>query len=81
MSTIETIQKKLQHLPSAAQEEVLEAVRQIEQRYQEKALATERKDAQAVIHPLTLIAQLAVDVGVTDLAERHDYYAHGKLED
>lgn len=80
MSTIETIQKKLQHLPSAAQEEVLEAVRQIEQRYQEKAPAAEQKEAQAVTHPLTLIAQMAVDVGVTDLAERHDYYAHGKLE-
>ncbi len=32
-------------------------------------------------HALTLIANMAVDVGVTDLAERHDFYAHGKLED
>ena len=33
------------------------------------------------VHALTLIANIAVDVGVTDLAERHDFYAHGKLED
>lgn len=33
------------------------------------------------VHALTLIADLAVDVGVDDLAERHDFYAHGKLED
>lgn len=33
------------------------------------------------VHALTLIANLAVDVGVDDLAERHDFYAHGKLED
>ena len=81
MSTIETIQEKIQRLPSAAQEEVLEAVRQIERRYQEETSDAEQKGAQAVVHPLTLIAQMAVDVGVTDLAERHDYYAHGKLED
>ena len=81
MSTIETIQEKIQRLPSAAQEEVLEAVRQIERRYQEETSDAEQKDAQAVVHPLTLIAEMAVDVGVTDLAERHDYYAHGKLED
>jgi len=81
MSTIETIQEKIQRLPLAAQEEVLAAVHQIERRYQEEASATEQKDTQAVVHPLTLIAQMAVDVGVTDLADRHDYYAHGKLED
>jgi hypothetical protein len=68
-------------LPSAAQEEALEAVKQIECRYQEEASAAEQKGAQAAVHPLTLIAQMAVDAGVTDLAERHDYYAHGKLED
>lgn len=33
------------------------------------------------VHALTLIANMAVDVGVTDLAERHDFYAHGTLED
>lgn len=33
------------------------------------------------VHALTLIANMATDVGVTDLAERHDFYANGKLED
>ena len=33
------------------------------------------------VHALTLIANMAMDVGVTDLAERHDFYANGKLED
>lgn len=80
MSTIEIIQEKIQRLPVAAQEEVLAAVRQIERRLQEKEAASQNSPPEAV-HPLTLIAQMAVDVGVTDLADRHDYYAHGKLED
>jgi len=33
------------------------------------------------VHALTLIANMAVDVGVDDLAERHDFYAHGNLAD
>ncbi|HQU85451.1 MAG TPA: hypothetical protein PKY59_20080 [Pyrinomonadaceae bacterium] len=33
------------------------------------------------VYALTLIANLAIDVGVDDLAERHDFYAHGRLED
>src|SRR2546423_7856144 len=32
-------------------------------------------------HPLTALLSLATDMGVTDLATRHDHYAHGKLED
>lgn len=32
-------------------------------------------------HPLTLIGRLATDMGVTDLGARHDWYAHGRLED
>ncbi len=79
MSTIETIQEKVHRLPPAAQQEVLEAVEQIEQRYQKAETAAEQNGE--TVHPLTLIANMAVDVGVTDLAERHDFYAHGKLED
>ena len=29
-------------------------------------------------HPLTALLALAEDLGVTDLAERHDFYAHGR---
>ena len=32
-------------------------------------------------YPLSVIAKLATDMGVTDLAGRHDFYAHGKIED
>ena len=32
-------------------------------------------------YPLEVIGKLATDMGVTDLAERHDFYAHGKIED
>ncbi|MCY7376295.1 MAG: hypothetical protein LH472_10040 [Pyrinomonadaceae bacterium] len=71
MNTIEIIQQKVFQLPPQAQEEVLEIVEQIAERYQTKQS----------VHPLTLIRELAVDVGVDDLAERHDFYAHGKLED
>ncbi|OLE50899.1 MAG: hypothetical protein AUG51_25700 [Acidobacteria bacterium 13_1_20CM_3_53_8] len=29
-------------------------------------------------YPLTAIRSLATDMGVSDLAENHDYYAHGR---
>jgi hypothetical protein len=32
-------------------------------------------------YPLSVLWDLATDMGVTDLAERHDFYAHGKIED
>jgi hypothetical protein len=32
-------------------------------------------------YPLSVIRSLATDMKVTDLAERHDAYAHKKLED
>ena len=32
-------------------------------------------------YPLTEIAALSTDMGVTDLASRHDWYARGRLED
>jgi hypothetical protein len=72
MTVVETIQQKIYRLPLQAQQEVLEIVEQVESRYQ-----TEKKAE----HPLTLIANIAIDMGVTDLAERHDFYCHGKLED
>ncbi len=33
------------------------------------------------IHPLTFLSEIAVDMGVDDLAENHDFYAHRKVED
>ena len=74
MNIAETIQQKIIHLPPEAQEEVLEIVEQIEERYQ-------AEDKNETVHPLTLIREIAIDAGVTDLAERHDFYASGKLED
>jgi hypothetical protein len=32
-------------------------------------------------YPLSIIRRLATDMAVTDLAERHDAYAHQKLEE
>ena len=29
-------------------------------------------------YPLTAIRSLATDMGISDLAENHDYYAHGR---
>lgn len=40
------------------------------------------KDAASnTVYPLTALLGLAADIGVTDLATRHDQYAHDKLED
>jgi hypothetical protein len=33
------------------------------------------------IYPLSQILACATDMGVTDLSTRHDWYAHGRLED
>ncbi len=75
MNVAETIQQKINHLPPQAQQEVLEIVEKIGKRYQVQEATPEIK------HPLTLIAEMAVDAGVSDLAERHDFYAHKKLEE
>lgn len=33
------------------------------------------------VHALTLLAQIKLEDAPSDLAERHDFYAHGKLEE
>ena len=81
MTTLETIHQKVIHLPPKAQEEVLEAVERIEEQYQVEDVANSENGKSEGKHPLTLIAELALDAGVTDLAERHDFYAHRKVED
>lgn len=79
MNVIETIQDKVFHLPPKAQEEVLEIVEQIEERYQHAPAKSNGEGLK--LHPLRMIADLATDVGVTDFAQRHDFYANGKLEE
>lgn len=78
MNTLETIQQKVDRLPVEAQKEVLEAVEQIAQRYQTKETAVENNGE--ITYPLDLLAEIRID-GPPDLADRHDFYAHGKLED
>ena len=81
MSVVETIREKVFHLPPKAQEEVLRQVEQIEERYHISEDHAESNGNSKNTYPLRLIADLAMDVGVTDFAERHDFYANGKLED
>lgn len=78
---VETIRKKVFHLPPKAQEEVLRQVEQIEERYHISEDSAESNGSSKNAYPLRLIADLAMDVGVADFAERHDFYANGKLED
>ena len=81
MHVVETIHDKVFHLPPKAQEEVLRRVEQIEELYSDAENGVDHKGNKRRKHPLTLIGELAVDSGVTYFAERHDFYAHGKLED
>lgn len=81
MNTAEIIHEKVRHLPPKAQEQVLEAVEQIAERYNLDDSPNDKNGETEFVHPLTLIANLATDTGVTDLADRHDFYAHGKLEE
>ncbi len=78
-TTVETIQQKITHLPTDAQEEVLEIVKIIEKRYTEKDKPSENLDD--VEYPLTTIGKIRIDFEHSDLAERHDFYAHNKLEE
>ena len=73
MNVVETIRQKVIHLPPKAQEEVLKIIERIEERYQ----AADKKEE---VHALTLLAQIRIDAP-PDFAERHDFYAHGKVED
>jgi len=73
MNVAETIQQKVYHLPPAAQQEVLEIVEEIGKRYR-------TKEEKQTAHPLDLLAEIQIDAP-PDFAERHDFYAHGKLED
>ena len=50
----------------------MEIIEQIEERYQ-------AEDKKEEVHALTLLAQIRIDAP-PDFAERHDFYAHGKLE-
>ncbi len=81
MSVVETIREKVFHLPPKAQEEVLEIIEQIEERYHISEEPEPSNGSSKNPYPLRFIADLAMDVGVTDFAERHDFYANGKLED
>ncbi len=73
MNVVETIQQKIVHLPPEAQQEVLEVIEEIGERYRTN------KEKQTT-HPLDLLAEIQIDAP-PDFAERHDFYAHGKLED
>jgi hypothetical protein len=79
MNTVQTIYRKLSHLPPPAQEEVLAAIESIEERYADDDLSDNTNGNGP--YPLAAIAELAMDMGISDLAERHDFYAHGKLEE
>lgn len=57
----------------------MDAIEQIEERYRSEETETKNGDGESK-YVLSLIAELAID-GPPDLAERHDFYAHGKLED
>ena len=78
MNVAEIISEKVVHLPISDQQEILELVENIEsRRKQGKSMApVDRKQK----HPLTVIAEMAVDMNITDFADRHDFYAHGKME-
>ncbi len=81
MNTVETIQQKVVHLPPQAQAEVLEAVEQIEERYHGEKLIAEQNGDEKTAHPLELLGRLPKIDAPPDFAERHDFYAHGKLDD
>lgn len=79
MTVVEAITKKIIGLPRKAQEEVLQIVEQIEDEYTRDSRSEVELPAKGR-HVLDRIADLAVDVGVDDLAERHHFYSHKRPE-
>lgn len=76
MTVAETIQYKVDHMPPRAQEEVLDAIEEIEIRYRNGSNPTKNEGR----YILDILADIKID-GPSDLADRHDYYASGKLEE
>ena len=58
------------NLPISAQKEILDIVKQIEERFQTNEDSQFSNGSNGSIYPLTFIADLATDVGVTDFADR-----------
>lgn len=56
------------------------AIRQLPIYEREKEGVSQETGSESV-HPLAQLLSFATDMGVTDLAERHDYYAHGRRDD
>ncbi len=79
MNTVETIQSKLIHLPPKAQEEVLGVIERIEARYRSFRDRDENGNSEGLEDIFDQLAEIQID-GPADLAERHDFYAHGKVE-
>lgn len=69
MNVVETITQQIFHLPPEAQDEVLQIDEQIQDRYSMDSNGYAER-----VNPLRQLADLATDVGVTDLAERHDFW-------
>lgn len=47
----------------------------------EYTITIEESESATEEYPLTAIGRLAKDMGVTDLASNHDWYAHGRIPD
>ncbi len=78
MTVVEAISQKVVQLPPKAQEEVLDLVEHIASRY--TRIEEGSKSSVQEKHPLDKLLEISIE-GPPDLAERHDFYAHGKLED
>ena len=46
----------------------------------ERTIEAEVSEAES-LYPLTQILEIATDMGIDDLSIRHDWYAHGRLDD
>ena len=70
-----------QNISPLSEQEQLRLAAMIINRISDKPASANREKKTTAEHPLTTIRKMAVDVGVSDFAERHDFYANGKLED
>ncbi len=76
MSVPQQIVKELEEVPPEAQEKILRFVRFLKKEF---LYLPKKKDKRGQLQSLSDLDNVAVETGISDLAEQHDHYLSGIL--
>ena len=74
MSVHQQLMKELEEVPPETQETILRFIRFLKN---EILKPPKKKRGQKRIHTLSDLDKLAIDTGISDLADQHDHYLYG----